>query len=87
MKAPDLRITGRADVAAVTLTASRPRIPDVPLELTPRAARELIRILEEAVTIAEDNAVHRRNAAGDAVSWSDAAGWSLAAFVPTGGIR
>lgn len=88
MKRPDVYITGRADVAAVTLRASRPSLPDVGLELTPRAARELIRILELATSVAEGNPTDtRRNADGEAVSWSEAVGASLAAFTPTGGIR
>lgn len=87
MKTPDLRISGRADVAVVALTASRPRLPDVRVELTPSAAREAIRLLERATTVAEGQAYNATNGAGEVVSRTESMGALLSAFVGTGAVR
>lgn len=79
--APDVRVAGSAARARVEVDASGP------LFLTPRAARELARQLTQCAAVAEDNAVSRRNAAGDAVTWSDEVGFLLSAFVPRGSIE
>lgn len=88
MKRPDLRVGGRADLAVVTLAASRPRLPDVWLELDPVAARRLIGLLQDATAIAEGNPNDvRRNEDGEAVSWSESVSSQLSAFVPPSTIR
>lgn len=87
MRMPDVRVSGDARTAAVTLGAEAPRRPVVDLELTPRAARELAREIVSAAEVAEGNAVTRRNDAGEPVSWSDAVGFRLSAFVPTNSIE
>jgi hypothetical protein len=77
----DIRVSGDAGAASVEIDAH-----DAPLRLTPRAARELAREIEECARVAEGNAVNRRAPDGDAISWSESVSFLLSAFVPPGSI-
>lgn len=87
MKRPDVRIQARADVAVLRLAVEQARTPTAEVTLDPSAVRELIRELENGLEVVLGTAVERVNEAGDPVAWTEAVGYSLAAFAPRGSIR